>query len=107
MKLQLRRTAHGTAHIPICLCDMTFCDDAALEAALLASLEDADPEAVHRAAPPASKQLVKKLPREHLTHGRLQELGPGSVQCSVCRWDAFVSPASADLRCMLELAMSL
>ncbi|KAK9839178.1 hypothetical protein WJX74_011021 [Apatococcus lobatus] len=58
---------------------------AALEAALLASLEDVDPNAVHRAAPPASKQLVKKLPREHLTHARLQELGPGSVQCSVCR----------------------
>ncbi len=52
----------------------------------MASLEDVDPAAVHRAAPPASKQLVKKLPREHLTHARLQELGANDIQCSVCRY---------------------
>lgn len=36
--------------------------------------------------PPASKHVVRALPRERLTEERLRKLGGPEARCSVCRW---------------------
>ena len=52
---------------------------------LLASLADAESDAAHSRAPPASRRVVKALVRETLTYERLEQLGGPETQCAVCR----------------------
>lgn len=58
---------------------------AGLEEVLLASLADAESDAAHSRAPPASRRVVKALVRESLTDQRLEQLGGPETQCAVCR----------------------
>ena len=49
---------------------------------MLEALAESEGAQVPQSAPPASKAVVRHLPRELLTRERLQQLG--DAQCSVC-----------------------
>lgn len=84
------------AHYPFCCCTApTFpvpasaaapnSPSAELDTIAVAIMEATAQEAPARAAPPASKRVVRSLPREALTEARLAELGGPGVKCLVCQ----------------------
>ncbi|GAB4817781.1 hypothetical protein N2152v2_004827 [Parachlorella kessleri] len=58
-----------------------------LDAIAVRIMEETGQQAMPATAPPASKKVVRSLPKEALTPARLAELGGSDVRCAVCMED--------------------